>query len=744
MDWSNIEEDKTILKIGRNFKNGSGEWPEIKASVSGDKNKKFELTNPYGPVDITYSQETTIGVINKTKVFNPNLKIKKQDLEKNIEKKNWRDSFILIEIDYGLKAGSYYVVIKWDEDEGFICTLQSPQLSVQEIGVMKKSGSGKPPFGLSLHLSNKSGSPEVNEKVYVAGKDNPYRVQANTYVLMREFGEKMDYEGYKIKENVPDKLKNDHSTIISLIDVSAKRSEERVKYVRLYPPNSSASVAPKNMKKSGRKWLQWYPVRRYSRKDDPANQSMAHNKNKKKYTDGMRWAYNYIEWIGKNAPGRIEEFTIISHARVREVTHFGSNGQQDDFKKVSKHKLFSKENFLDAFDSNGSRFWVTGCNSDTSTSSSPNNCTISILGLAAIEGTLRGRARLMSGLQQMKKLSDKLNQTSSGKNDTISKSKEASTRINIKSIGKALLGKKNVDGYQCYTWQIPSDEEKWLTQKGNIISFKSLQPTYQVYKRQNFKRRANALKGLKGKYNQDLQTKLDKIISWLKGSSKISDDKLNELIEESLHQLEWSNVKNLVVGEYTDFCNYHKGSVDSGTIEDYLKRVIKVLGSDVHYASAFAHFASSNGRSDIQTLGGNPGQDAQHYHVDVSISVDGKDRIIKSGKPSDHSSNVAVSLQFSAYGRNPGWKESSRPWMLSFYRRFGLFANDPFGFFRYDGKLDSDGNFEGWPGDFADEEWLSYYSDDIDNDIGFNYGALQIPPNPPIPSSASLRRESRF
>ncbi|MCB1735349.1 MAG: hypothetical protein H6981_10755 [Gammaproteobacteria bacterium] len=528
--------------------------------------------------------------------------------------------WVRLRLDSGDDYGSDYVVIHWDEDrQQLVCDMHTINVGVTPAW-------GQSPLQVDPLDIQQRGVPQGKEWVALSGRDGDYARQAMIYALIEEFGERLRYvdTNLGLNEVIPGHPQSltfdDQLEIVAMDDNGAA---PRTRYVRLFPPDELQPVSADNLA-SKRRYVQWYPVEIFPRATDPISTARG--------TDRF---YQYLQWVGQHAPGRVQRAMIVSHAIVRGPTHFSRNGQQSDFSgRVTT-------DFLNAFTRNGS-FHVTGCNSNSSVVRNGDSV-LQRQEMAVLEGNIRAAARLRDGLQSLRTY---LEYVENGIN--VAAAEADSKRI----IGELFDDHPDFAGVQ--RWRIPGDTEG---------SLKSQNPTYSWSGR-----------GRDGDIvarQRNTSTHIERLQEFATRESNTAanaDDAIGE-VDWLLERTAWDRVGEL--------------SWNSKTFNDRLKDIQDVLSADVHYMAAFAHFAALNGRPDIAAYGGNPGQDGQHLTVTITVD-DGN----------GHQADLA-DTQVTAYTRAAAWSAYNRPWLVALYRRFGLYEADVYGYFRYDGKLDGTGRFVG-------------------------------------------------
>lgn len=690
MAWSELNSDTDLLEVVQQVP------ADVEISVHIDAFEKEEHAFNHENV-----QERCTNLTNDTEIAwdHGRLRLTKRNLTQTLS--DWTSDridtpYLLLTLSYSGENGPYgshYALLGWGEDRGLHCPLCS--LTVQEVKVKlayEDVLAGEEISGLpeNVRLVVTEPPPQRKERVFVSGgggdQGHEYQTQVRAYVLLQEFGEEMDYDSYPIAGN-PQSLRYDDETIVTLIDApeaSDGRTRQRIQRVRLFPPNTTAPVTSENLNDSGRKWLQWYPVERYERGADPANTGGKR---------GMEWVYEYLKWRGRKTPKTVVEFTVFSHAIVRQVTHFETNGDVTDF-HGNTH-----EGILKAF-AEGSCFRIMGCNSDTSTSSGGD--LIHRHNLGTLEGVLRARARLVDGLRDLHGLLRYIvaNRESEHKDPTPTLPPLHDGVQEMEDRGRELFGSAVANGYNVTAvnekqvteggtdaWQVPSEEEMWEPPRSDVMQFELLREYEPLYDHAS---KTGSL--IKSHVSEEINT----VKTWINNHVEVASGELNEAIETALRRLKWEEVKTLKVGGW---------EIAEKSIQDWVKDTRKLMSSDLHYAASFAHLVSRHERNGIRVFGGNPGLDAQHLKVEISVSVGDTTRTMEGE-------------EVSAYVREPSWSRHCRPWLLAFYRRFAQSPSDPFGYFRYDRRLDEGGDFKGWSSGDAE----------IDEDLGFNYGSVHISP----------------
>jgi hypothetical protein len=449
-----------------------------------------------------------------------------------------------------------------------------------------------------------------------------------TYVLIEEFGENLQWVGNPIPGH-PQSLTFDDQLMVTLIDDRGTRP--RTQYARLFPPDQIRPVSDANLA-SRRAYVQWYPIQRHENNHDPINMDR-----------GVRRLYGYLDWVGRNAPGRVRRAMIVSHAIVRGPTHFSDNGEQTDF-TAGQFTVTA----LAAFSADAS-FHVTGCNSNTSTVRNGNSL-IARQMVAKLEGNLRARIRLNEGLTRLHALLVELRGylLSSQPNANLAPDTEQLARDIV-----AALFDDHPSHAGIARWRIPDATEGALSSQDAVYSGRDGEL---IQNQRNFATHVTNLKAFGNRADNTEPQVADATteVNWL------------------LERCAWARVGAL--------------QVDGRSISHYLTDVNTLLSAGVHYVAAFAHFASGNGRGDIRAFGGNPGQDGQH--LTVTITVD-------NGLGNTASLNNTM---VTAYTRAASWSRHNRPWLLALYRRYGLDEDDVYGYFRYDGRLNVAGAFIGSTG----------------------------------------------
>ncbi|MCP5142821.1 MAG: hypothetical protein H6926_00990 [Chromatiales bacterium] len=529
-------------------------------------------------------------------------------------------AWLRVRLSAGEAKGSDYAVVHWDDDsQMLVCDMHSINLGVTP-------SFGQAPLVVDPLDMQQRGVNQGLEWVAISGRDGDYARQAMVYALIEEFGESMRYidRNLGLDEAIPghpQSLTFDDQLEITLMDDNG--AAPRTRYVRLFPVDELQPVSAANLA-ARRRNAQWYPVEIHNRAADPVSTALG--------TDRF---YQYLQWVGANAPGRVLRAMIVSHAIVRGPTHFSRNGQQTDFSgRVTTQ-------FLAAFARNAS-FHVTGCNSNSSVVRDGSSV-LERQELAVLEGNIRAAARLKAGLDDLRTYLEYM------QNDVNADAAEADAK---RIIGELFYEHPNFAGVE--RWRIPGDAE------GDL---KSQNPTY-VWAGRG---RDGDIVG-RQRYMSTHSGRLRDFAARASNTAAQVDDAIDE-VDWLLERASWARVGAL--------------SWNSKTFSERLKDVHDVLCANVHYMAAFAHFASANGRADIAAYGGNPGQDGQHLTVEITLD-DG----------AGHSA-VLPAAQVTAYTRAAAWSAYNRPWLVALYRRFGMFEADVYGYFRYDGKLDATGNFIG-------------------------------------------------
>lgn len=525
-----------------------------------------------------------------------------------------------IRVHSGERNGSDYAFVHWDEESAhLVCDLLTINLGVTPVW-------GQSPLRVDPLDIQQRMVPQVKEWVALCGRNGAYAEQAMTYLLIEEFGESLRYvdRGLGLDEAIeghPQSLTFDDQLQFTRID--DKNTQPRTKFVRLFPPDQLKPVSDENLA-ARRPHVQWYPVETHPRTTDPVSTAR-----------GVDRFYQYMQWVGEHAPGRVIRAMIISHAIVRGPTQLSRNGRQTDFSgRVTHH-------FLAAFDRNGSMH-VTGCNSNSSVVANGDNV-LQRQQLAVVEGNIRAAARLRAGLDDLKTYMEYV------VNGVNAEQAEADCK---RIIGELFDAHPDFAGVQ--KWRLPGADEGGLIDQRPDYSWSGRRRDGDVIRRQ---RNMNAHIGRLREFEQRASN--------TPAQASNAMDEIDWLLERA----EWGRVGDL--------------SLYGKDIKDYLQEVRDLLSADVHYMAAMARFAAANGRPDIRAYGGNPGMDGQHLQVTLTVD-DGEGRTA-----------VLPTREVTAYTRAKAWSACNRPWFVALYRRFGQFEADVYGYFRYDGKLDNAGRFTG-------------------------------------------------
>lgn len=485
-----------------------------------------------------------------------------------------------------------------------------------------------------------------------AGHD--YRGQVRTYVLMREFVDAQKFTNGHAWESVTEQYPDLPATaetagtprhhdggIITLIE-HLPDGYERVTYTRLFPPFGTKALTEEGAK---RDWAQWYPVSRVKRSDDAIDDDR----------NALRRAYAYLRWVGANAPGRVEELAIVSHAYVRSPLNFGgtfnTNRAEADF-------VGDLTPLLDAFAAKAT-FWVTGCNVDGGGSqgyATGDKRLVSARALASVEGITRAHIRLTRGVAAVL----------------------AHLAFNHEQVARDFAARDfgpHPSNASLASWQLPSDDE------GALI------------------RMSADAGGRTGKViasDRDLSERTRRLLRWGRGEADVATADALADLHWIVANITWDWVRARpfpqVVNELRDdgettTCSY--------TVGEWIDNAREVLSARVHYVAAFANKTRS--RPGLRAYGGVPGYDGQHLSVRINASA---------AAANGETITAAWSGQVTAYRRSASYQNAVLHWMLLFYSRFGFRTDHPLWYLDYSRGLDAAGevinefdhqSLEPWP-----------------------------------------------
>ncbi|MFO0651292.1 MAG: hypothetical protein U0326_34020 [Polyangiales bacterium] len=524
---------------------------------------------------------------------------------------------------------NHWALITWSAThDAFHLLLRSWGLNGFNCGVAIPAIHFLPPLALFAD----GAAPMNPERVFVVGDGgsagHDYRRQVRTYVLMREFADTPTWTATgehlpNLAEtpDTPAAPRHHDGCIVTLVENRAPY--ERVSYTRLLPPFEAGPLSAEGEKRA---WGQWYPVYRVTRGDDPIDGDR----------NALTRAYAYMRWVGANAPRRVQEFVVVSHAYVRSPLNLGG-----DFNHNRPEVDFAGDltPVLDAF-ADASTFWVTGCNVDGGGSQlyEPHDRRlVAAQAIANVEGTTRAFRRLTAGVGAVRWI--------------LSLGDEAAA----KTLAARVFGP--YEKHSSFAgWQLPGDDEG---------SLKALDADYS--------RRPGTVIAS----DRTFATNADLIARWGAGDHKVTSDDARGALEWISTNVTWAWVRDrpmaLTVSELrsdglTNPCDY--------TVGEWIDGAREVLSASVHYVAAFAHHARA--RAGIRAYGGVPGMDGQHLSVEITarFTRDGQERAVV----------IPGSGQVTAYRRAADYQKSVLPWMLLFYRRFGFGTDHPLWYLDYAGS----------------------------------------------------------
>jgi hypothetical protein len=532
--------------------------------------------------------------------------------------------FVHLHLKFGEhgEKGSLWGLVRWsEEDLGFSLLLRSYHLHGIDAGIAPPEFATDPPLCLGVERV-----PEIREHLFLIGdgggtKRFRYDHQAHTLMLAREHDETLTFK-YRSRERpatnyneaYPELIDDDlsahcgdekcvqHGTIAThighfkhygepLVGDDYRRNTDRIVFTRMYLPGSYDLEG-------------WRAVFRTKGDDDPIVEARGG------WNDAAHMrALGYLGWVATNAPGRVLEYAIVSHAYVQGPLNLGgATPVPPDFD--------GREDILDAF-APGAAFWVTGCNADGGTlpheRASRANCTeggdawdgyalVQRQKLASVEGTIRAYLRLTRAATEMLlPLPD----------------------------GQARADERFGRG-DARPWQRPGPDEGELDERDP----------------ESGNRDGDAIRTIAGFRAQE-----EAIRTWARRGEHATAEEHASAVEAFLWILAnvtWERMLTL--------------SVSGRTIAEWIERATRATAPDVHYAAAFAKLA--RGR-DIRAFGGVPGVDGQHLSVDIDLP---------GGRT--HKGHISAFLRTT-------WSNSNIPWLLLFFRRFGLVTDHPLWYLDY-------------------------------------------------------------
>lgn len=587
-----------------------------------------------------------------------------------------RPSF-LIELSFGESRAPTFVVVQWSEEApgGLVTLLESYPVVSSEAAVQAQVQEGDeieaveylqcaievsaPPAarehvflaGANFYRSNVNGvqvyetvdgTPDGKKKL----QGGPYRAQIRVLALVQEMGERMTRYAQEVPSALPAESRTrwDDGLVLNVIGADPE-DEERTTYARMFPPGEHLPASSDNLA-DPRRWVQWYAVFRVGHADDPRTAGRR----------GIARAYEYLRWVAANAPGRVHQMAFVSHAwtggpsciyaGVRELGFpVGDNGggAVGDFNAGGR-----AAGILGAL-APRARYWVTGCNANGS------DFGLGDRQLASVEGTLRARIRLKRGLSEALAFLE------------VEEDTDRARAVLV----ELLQAHEDDDGAQA--WQVA----------GRTGQHEGVLADREVGQPLRDERTGRQILTLPDGVGGTVGDRIRRLAAWMMDVAALPDEAFEHL-RLILDALEWETFQDLVVPARS--MSIARRIRIARTAMSAVAERIEGTNIPAHYAAAFALMArkATPPRTDIVSLGGNPGLGAEHLDVWIHLwGLDGLGNLAY--KVMDGERHTG---QISSYFRNP---HESRTWLLAFYRRLGQYQTDILGYFRYEDKIDDAG-----------------------------------------------------